>query len=256
MGVQWLTWRVWMGAAAFLSCGNRKMEKHWIYANSPGHDFVRGCNERTFRMSFSHFNDLSTISHVNQFQDFRHVHFSTICQQFRMPTHFNIFSNLPNLEVANDLQQFFGRICGWKIGEGRRMGERVFFLGGNFNISKICQELTFSPCPCFNHLSTMSHANQFQHFQPFDMKRHEQFWVTIVSFTFFSEHVGEFFCGCKFGAATNPHLVPVWQREHGRDLFLKDTNHSLKKHSPKIKKRFLQTTRTFHARFVVWFTFL
>ena len=126
MGVQWLTWRVWMGAAAFLSCGNRKMEKHWIYANSPGHDSVRGCNERTFRVSFSHFNDLSTISHVNQFQDFRHVHFSTICQQFRMPTHFNIFNNLPNLEVANDVQQFFGRICGRKICESLVRGCTVY----------------------------------------------------------------------------------------------------------------------------------
>ena len=92
----------------------------------PGHDFVRGCNERTFRVSFSHFNDLSTISHVNQFQDFHHVHFSTICQQFRMPTHFNIFNNLPNLEVANDVQQFFGRICGRKICESLVRGCTVY----------------------------------------------------------------------------------------------------------------------------------
>ena len=255
MGVQWLTWRVWMDAAAFLSCGNRKMEKHWIYANSPGHDFVRGCNGRTFRVSFSHFNDLSTISHVNQFQDFRHVHFSTICHQFRMPTHFTIFNTLPNLEVASDLQQFFGRICGWKIGEGRRMGERVFFWGVISTFQRFVKNWHFHHV----HASTIcqqcrmpTNFNIFNHLTWNDMNNFES-----QSFhSLFSEHLGEIFGGCKFGAATNPHLVPVWTREHGRDLFLKDTNHSLKKHSPKIKKRFLQTTRMFHARFVVWFTFL
>ena len=207
---------------------------------------------------------------------FCNFHISTICQQSHMSTNFKIFTMSIFQPFANNFAcqpiLTFSAICRiWRSPAicnnfsdafvGGRLAradewENVFFFWGNFNISKICQELTFSPCPCFNHLSTMSHANQFQHFQPFDMKRHEQFWVTIVSFTFFSEHLGEIFGGCKFGAATNPHRVPVWTREHGRDLFLKDTNHSLKKHSPKIKKRFLQTTRTFHARFVVWFTFL
>ena len=206
-----------------------------------------------------------------------HFHISTICQQSHMSTNFKIlgmsifqpfainFACQPILAFSTICRiwrspaicnNFSDAFVGGRLARADEWENVFFFGGGNFNISKICQELTFSPCPCFNHLSTMSHANQFQHFQPFDMKRHEQFWVTIVSFTFFSEHLGEIFGGCKFGAATNPHRVPVWTREHGRDLFLKDTNHSLKKHSPKIKKRFLQTTRTFHARFVVWFTFL
>ena len=201
MGVQWLTWRIWMGAAAFLSCG--KMEKHWIYANSPGHDFVRGCNERTFRVSFSHFHDLSTISHVNQFQDFRHVHFSTICHQFRMPTHFITFSTICRIwrspAICNNFSDAF---VGGRLARADEW-ENVFFLG-NFNISIICQELTFSPCPCFNHVSTMSHANQFQHFQPFDMKRHEQFWVTIVSFTFFFWTCGRIFLWMQIWCCHQP----------------------------------------------------
>ena len=40
------------------------------------------------------------MSHVNQFQ---HV------------------TNFPNLEVANDSQQFFGCVCGWMIGGNQRM---------------------------------------------------------------------------------------------------------------------------------------
>ena len=109
-----------------------------------------------------------------------------------MPTPFNIFNNLPNLEVANDVQQFFGRICGRKIGEGRQMGERCFW--GSFHISKICQRLTFSPCPCLNHLSTMSHANQFQHLQQCDMKRHEPFLRHNRFIHVFFPHMDVFFC--------------------------------------------------------------
>ena len=173
MGVQWLTWKSSDGRCSVLVL--RESENGKTLNLCPGHDFVRGCNERTFRVSFSHFNDLSTISHVNQFQDFRHVHFSTICHQFRMPTHFSIFNNLPNLEVASDLQQFFGRICGWKIGEGRRMGERVFFgvistfqrFVKNWHFhhvhaSTICQQCRMpTNFNIFNHL-TWNDMNNFE----------------------------------------------------------------------------------------------
>ena len=59
-----------------------------------------------------------------------------------------------------------------------------------FHISKICQQLTFSPCPCLNHLSTMSHANQFQHLQQCDMKRHWIFFTTFWMHLFFGDTQG------------------------------------------------------------------
>ena len=81
------------------------------------------------------------------------------------------------------------------------------------------------------------------------------FWGTIVSFTFFST-CGRIFLWtliwCCHQPTPSAHLnTRTWQGP-----VLKDANHSLKKHNPKIRKQFLKTTRTFHARFVVWFTFL
>ena len=49
----------------------REMEKPVIYASSPGHDFVCGCNERAFFCNF---------------------HISTICQQSHLAPNFKIFT--------------------------------------------------------------------------------------------------------------------------------------------------------------------
>ena len=125
---------------------------------------------------------------------FCNFHISTICQQSHMSTNFKIFTMSIFQPFANNFacqplstfsttcqiwrsptmcNNFSDAFVGGRLARADKW-ENVFFLG-SFHISKICQQLTFSPCPCLNHLSTMSHANQFQHLQQCDMKRHEPF---------------------------------------------------------------------------------
>ena len=168
-----------------------------------------------------------------------------------MPTPFNIFNNLPNLEVANDVQQFFGRICGRKIAEGRQMGDNYYFFSskrrlasgpvagsleaypwtsGGYDpppasvrasedvsiptkrrglISNICQRLTFSPCPCLNHLSQCR-----QPISTFAAMGHETIWTIFEAQSFHSRsfsHVDVFLA--HMSPVNQFHLLclkPVW----------------------------------------------
>ena len=81
-----------------------------------------------------------------------------------MPTHFNIFNNLPNLEVANDVQQFFGRICGRKICESLVRGCTVYcttlnlleHLNLSWNNACACEH---SRKPCEVVRNNLNHRN-------------------------------------------------------------------------------------------------
>ena len=142
---------------------------------------------------------------------FCNFHISTICQQSHMSTNFKIFTMSIFQPFANNFAcqpiLTFSTTCRiwrpprcatifrmhlWAEDWRGPTNGRTFFLG-SFHISKICQQLTFSPCPCLNHLSTTSHANQFQHLQQCDMKRHEPFLRHNRFIHVFFPHVDVFF---------------------------------------------------------------